>query len=77
MNVTRNQRFLAGERDLRSRQRFYVVMDILLEPGAGEPVDIVFERTEIGSGVLRVREPVVWPMIIRLFSDRLEDHAFR
>lgn len=52
-------------------------MSILFEPDTDESVDVVFERTEIGSRVLGVREPVVRPVVVRLFSDRSKDSPFR
>jgi hypothetical protein len=56
---------------------FYVIVRIVCEPGTGEPMDIVFERIEIGSGVLRVWEPVIRPVIVWVFGNHLEVGTFR
>jgi hypothetical protein len=58
-------------------ERLNIIVVILCEPDAGEPVDIVFERTEISGGVLGVWASVIRPVVVRLFSDRSKDSPFR
>lgn len=58
-------------------ERFHGIVNILFEPGTGEPMDIVVERAEIGGSIRHVWESVVRPVVVRVRSDRLKDSAFR
>lgn len=50
-------------------ERLDIVMSIVFELGAGEPVDIMFECVQIGGRELCVWSPVVRPVVVWVLSD--------